>query len=118
MQLETNDPPQFTDASPAQDSDRRRSPRRTVTGRVTTLSRGLGGQPEQKRISSLQLRDMSDAGVGALADQPLDVGGRVALFFPPHGNAPGFDLYGTVVRCHREGACHSVGIQLDQSIAA
>jgi hypothetical protein len=85
---------------------------------VTTLDAGGHDQPRQKRISSIQLKDMSDAGVGALADEPIDAGTRLALFFPPHGNAPGFDLYGTVVRCQRAGARHVIGIALDQARAA
>jgi len=98
--------------------DRRRSTRHTVTGRVTSVLAATDRQAPNHQITSLQLKDMSDDGVGAITDEPLETGTRLALFFPPHGNAPGFDLYGTVVRCQSRGAMREVGIELDQAATA
>jgi hypothetical protein len=89
-----------------------------VEGRVTTVQAGHAGQPDQQHISSIKLKDMSDDGVGGVCEERMEVGSRVAIFFPPHGAAPGFDLYGTVVRCHDREGEHEVGVQLEQSLAA
>ena len=99
-------------------TERRRSARQRVGGRVTALTGGLGPNPTSKRISSLQLQDMSDGGIGALTEQPLETGERIALLFPPHGPHHGFDLYGTVVRRRQLGDRHEVGIELDHPMAA
>ena len=97
---------------------RRRSTRHTVTGRVTSVMAATDRQAPNHHVTSLQLKDMSEAGVGAVTDEPLKPGTRLAMFFPPHGNAPGFDLYGTVVRCETKGAMKEVGIELDPASAA
>jgi len=117
MQLPSD--PSTTATSPGMlTRDRRHSTRHRVTGRVTTVQVQPGEQTFENRISSIELRDMSDLGVGAQTDHRIEPGARLALFFPPHGNSPGFDLYGTVVRCTRQGATHDLGIELDHRLAA
>jgi hypothetical protein len=98
--------------------ERRQSTRHHVTGRVTTVQIQGEAPGEPNRISSIELCDMSGVGVGARTDHEIPEGTRLALFFPPHGNSPGFDLYGTVVRCQRNGAMHELGIELDHRLAA
>lgn len=96
--------------------ERRRSPRRTVAGRVTSVA---AGPDVARRIGSLQLLNISDCGIGAISQEPVDIGSTIAVFFPPHGAELGFDLYGTVVRCHEgEDGSYRIGILLRQAMAA
>jgi hypothetical protein len=110
--------PAFGERQPVTDGERRRRPRHTATGGVTLLTSGLGEGPTRQRISSIELQDVSPTGAGALSENRLDPGSRVALFFPPHGPDRGFDLYGEVVRCQRDGARYVLGIELERNTAA
>ena len=86
--------------------DRRRSLRRRLTQRATALIGGGagGGTP---RLMPVETLDISDAGIGVIAESPLQRGVEVRLFFPPHGSDPGFELRGWVARCMpREGRYH------------
>ena len=93
--------------------ERRRSTRHTVTGRVTAVSSNEPDSDARGRICSLQLVDLSDHGIGAIAQEPVTVGTHICVFFPPHGPERGFDLYGTVVRCTPRDWGHEIGIDLD-----
>lgn len=67
---------------------------------------------------SFAVHDCSLGGIAAVADQPLDLGERVALFFPPFGTTRGCDRYGSVVRCTRNALGYDVGIRFDMAEAA
>ena len=95
--------------------ERRRAPRRTVGGRVTTVA---DSTDSTRRIASLQLLNISDTGIGAISQDPVHIGSTIAVFFPPHGAEQGFDLYGTVVRCQQTDQGYRIGIMLRQAMAA
>jgi hypothetical protein len=98
--------------------EHRVAPRHRVSGRVTCVQYEAGPDGAQHRIASLQLLNMSNAGVGALAQEPMALNSSVAVFFPPHGPERGFDLFGRVVRCiHRDNG-HEIGIRLEARAAA
>lgn len=94
--------------------ERRRATRRRTSGRVTAVYQQAADADGPQRLLTLQLNDLSDTGVGATATEPVSVGSRITLFFPPHGNEPGFDLSGTVVRCSSIDDRHRLGIVLSQ----
>lgn len=112
----------FRPAVPAQAShysDRRDSPRRHISMRVTAVASDDNTVDSHKRICSLELLNLSDSGLAAIVQQPLDPGTRLALFFPPHGPEQGFDLFGTIVRCQRNNDnLPVIGVRLDRRIAA
>lgn len=96
--------------------ERRRQPRWKTGGRVTVVNYGddSAGQEANKQIGSVQLYDMSAAGVGAWSQQRVPVGSRIAVFFPPHGSQRGFDRYGKVVRCEPDGnGGFDLGVELE-----
>ena len=108
--------------------ERRQEYRWTTSGQVTFVDYG---QPQdrtadlpsmdqaQKRIGSLQLRDVSGHGVGVWSQRALPMGSRVAVFFPPRGNQPGCDRLGKVVRCMPErmmGQGFEIGLVLDDTM--
>jgi len=88
--------------------DRRRATRRKASGRVTAVA----SLPDGQRICSLQLRDISDTGIGAISCDPIESGTGLTIFFPPHGPERGFDLVGTVVRCDARQWGYNIGISL------
>lgn len=94
--------------------DRRRATRRSVNGRVTAVAIEAGNDPstDRRRLCSLQLKNMSDTGIGAFSAEPLEEGAAMTVFFPPHGAERGFDLYGTVVRCDPREWGYEIGIAL------
>lgn len=94
--------------------ERRHSLRRRLRGRVTALINAR----QEYRIASLDMRDQSDTGLGAVADTPIDIGQSITVCFPPHGPDRGFDLLGTVVRCVQKDDHYSIGIRLAQRLAA
>jgi len=47
--------------------------------------------------------------------QPIAVGSRITVFFPPHGPEPGFDLIGEVVRCVSVDNHHTIGVALQET---
>ncbi len=99
--------------------ERRIAHRKSVTGRVTALMTMKVGDAEvRNRICSLELRDMSDTGVGAFSSEPLPRGAKLTVFLPPHGPERGFDLYGTVARCDGHDTGYAIGIRLDRQASA
>jgi len=98
--------------------ERRHTLRRRLRCRVTALVSDRRQRRDDHRICSLDLRDQSDTGLGAVADVPVPVGRTVTVFFPPHGPERGFDMIGTVVRCQQQDDHYSIGISLAQRLAA
>ncbi|MEX0886114.1 MAG: PilZ domain-containing protein [Phycisphaeraceae bacterium] len=71
------------------------------------------------RIASLQLRDISETGLGGQSPRPLDVNAPITVFLPPHGPEHCFELIGTVVRCQpRHDGGYDIGIQFHRPLAA
>lgn len=97
--------------------ERRTSQRNTVSGRVTAVE-SCAPQDGPSRICSLQLQNISDFGLGALVQEPIEPGTAITVLFPPHGAERGFDLYGNVVRCERRGDLFELGISLRTRAAA
>ena len=96
--------------------ERRRHPRRRATGQVTAVIREPGhAEDAPAKMLTLDLADMSDSGLGLVAQQPIPVGSQIVVFFPPHGADPGFDLSGEIVRCHTNGDRHTIGVALEES---
>jgi len=94
--------------------ERRACHRRSVSGRVTAV-RATPEDPELKsRICALELLDMSNAGLGALIQEPVEINTPITVFFPPHGVDRGFDLYGKVTRCEPAEYGYQIGIALDE----
>jgi len=98
--------------------ERRGNPRHRMRGRVTALVMNGQGQTRRHQIVPLELYDISDSGIGATSDQPLDVGSYATIFMPPHGTDAGFELEGTVTRCAIRPDGYSVGIEFMKRTAA
>lgn len=96
--------------------ERRRAPRYSCGGMVTAVQvRDLGDQ-RAHRICSLQLENMSDSGLAASTDEPLEPGAKIVVFIPPHGPEHGIDRYGSVARCQpAEHGKHTVGVRFEDS---
>jgi len=97
--------------------ERRRHPRRRTRGQVSAVVREPGCEEAPARMISLELIDLSESGIGAAATEPLPVGTRITVFFPPHGPELGFDLTGQVVRCRSNDNRHTLGIALGETIS-
>lgn len=98
--------------------ERRGADRHVVGGRVTAVQYDTASN--RKKITSIQLVNMSATGVGAIVPEGLPLNAPIAIFFPPHGADRGFDLFGTVVRCFRrsDGKGHELGIRFSPRQAA
>ena len=97
--------------------ERRRHPRRRMRGQVTAVIREPDTPDAPAKMVTLDLIDLSDSGVGATSTEPIAVGSKVTVFFPPHGAEPGFDLAGEVVRCRSNDNLHTLGIALNETSA-
>ncbi|MCC7147007.1 MAG: PilZ domain-containing protein [Phycisphaeraceae bacterium] len=98
--------------------ERRAVPRFSAAGRVTAVHCETTQDGRQNHICSLLLHDISDLGVGATSQEPIEQGSTITLFFPPHGPERGFDVYGEVVRCRHNQETHEIGIRLTGKTAA
>ncbi len=95
--------------------ERRRERRRKISGRVTAI-RATSDQPDLRhRICPLQLLNLSDGGLAAISQEPVELNTSIAVFFPPHGPEPGFDVYGRVVRCRPREYGHEIAIEFDRA---
>ena len=98
--------------------ERRTTLRHGIAGRVTAIQTHDDADGQLSRICSLQLLNISDSGLGALSEEPVEPGSSLAVFFPPHGPERGFDLVGTVVRCIPRAHGHEIGVRLVNRAAA
>ena len=98
--------------------ERRRSTRHSANGRVTAVIQPADPAIHNARICSLNLLNISDTGLGAVADEAIEPGTLISVYFPSHGPDAGFDLFGHIVRCVRRDNGHEVGIRLNQKHAA
>lgn len=97
--------------------DRRESVRRAISVRATDLQAEDQCSAHPKKICSLQLIDISDTGLGSLAQEGIELGTAITVFFPPHGPERGFDRYGHIVRCAERGGRQEIGIEFDRRTA-
>ncbi|MHB1155531.1 MAG: PilZ domain-containing protein [Phycisphaerales bacterium] len=79
--------------------ERRGSRRYVMSGRVTMMRRAHTLDCYRQPICCVQLNDLSDGGLSAHCDLPLEPNEPVAIFFPPRGPQRGVDLLGHIVRC-------------------
>ncbi|MEM6751081.1 MAG: hypothetical protein AAGA57_09605 [Planctomycetota bacterium] len=96
-----------TDALAPIPFERRREPRRSVSGKATALvapPEDKGASPSLRRIVAMSFVDRSSAGVGVWSDAAVDTGWRIELMAPPHGGEPAEAIYGRVVRCVAESS--------------
>ena len=98
--------------------DRRFWPRHVITGRVTAVQSDPDLGDCHKRICPLQLLNISDDGLGAMAKEPVAYNAQITIFFPPHGPEQGIDLCGQVVRCTPRDHGHEIGIRFNKRYAA
>lgn len=99
--------------------ERRMSDRRRLRGQATVLQQHTAAGQTHHRIASADLRDMSETGLGLIADEPICMGAKVSVMLPSHGPDQGIDMRGRVVRCEPNGAGrYHVGVLLHGSIAA
>ena len=89
-----------------------------MTGRATTLLQATEKGDHFQKISSVELVDISDTGLGAMTQEPWDIGREVTVFLPSHGPDGGFNATGEVVRCKRHDGEHEVGIRFFSQSAA
>ena len=101
-----------------QQNDRRTSRRTVFHVRAAGARLDNTIAARQRPHVSFAVHDCSLGGLAAVADQPLERGERVALFFPPFGTARGCDRYGSVVRCSRAATGYEVGIRFNLAAAA
>ena len=94
--------------------ERRRHPRHRASGQVTAVVREPGSEDGPAKMLTLDLVDQSLGGLGVATTEPVAVGSKITVFFPPHGPEPGFDLIGQVVRCHSNNDWHTLGILLSE----
>ena len=98
--------------------ERRQRRRHVISGHVTSLQQSADPALHSNRISSLQLLDISETGLGAIVPDPIEPGSPIVIFFPPHGPEGGFDRYGHVVRCSNTEQGHEIGIRFITKSAA
>lgn len=84
--------------------ERRGSRRYIMSGRVTMMRRAHTLDCYRQPICCVQLNDLSDGGLSAHCDLPLEPNEPVAIFFPPRGAQRGVDLLGHIIRCDRAPA--------------
>lgn len=94
--------------------ERRKHPRQRARGQVTAVVREPGTEDGPAKMLTLELVDQSVGGLGVVTTEPVPVGSRITVFFPPHGPEPGFDLVGQVVRCRTNSNRHTLGILLSE----
>lgn len=81
-------------------ADRRIFPRQSLSLRVRGRRLEAGEAFRNEPFLNLSVEDVSVGGLRATSQTKLNVGERVTVFFPPHGNdrGRGWDAYGRVIR--------------------
>ena len=67
----------------------------------------------QRKIMSIELRDLSEGGLGAVCAEPIDRGTRVWICMPGNTGHPSSDLHGKVCWCRKAEDGWALGIQLE-----
>lgn len=98
--------------------ERRLFPRKEVHARVEGVRRDHSIAARRQPHVNLALRDLSVGGLSAISGIPLELGERVAVFFPPQGIRRGWDAYGRVLRCEPGALGYRVAVEFDPLPAA
>lgn len=108
--------------------DRRRAERHEITCAVTAMRREHDADAYQHPACHLELCNMSETGVAAISDVPLDPDSPISILFPPHGGDAAIQLTGHVVRCRpwtgdddatdRPRGGYEIAIAFDPAVAA
>ena len=89
--------------------ERRRDERRSMEGRVTVLRRFRKEGERRSKISAIDLLDISSTGIGALTNEPVEVGSDLTIMFPAHGPDGACDSNCRVVRCIKRDDGYEIG---------
>jgi hypothetical protein len=103
---------------PTPGTERRNFPRREMHARIEGLRLDHTLAALRQPNVSLKLRDLSEGGLCAESQTPLERGERLSVFFPPQGANRGWDAYGRVLRCEPIGFGYRVAMQFDLLPAA
>ena len=96
--------------------ERRTSPRRAISGQVTTL---VSDDDAIRRFSSLSLLDISETGLCAISEDAIELNSNIMMLFQPHGPEGGYDTAGEVIRCIATSQGYEIGIRFGaQAVAA
>ncbi len=87
--------------------ERRRSPRRAISGQVTTL---VADEDAIRRFSSLSLLDISETGLCAISEDAIEISSNIMMLFQPHGPEGGCDTAGQVTRCVATDQGYEIGV--------
>lgn len=98
--------------------ERRKAIRHPMSGHVIAVRAGSPYGQINPKICSLDLFDISNQGLGAVSSEPVDVGSRITVQFPPHGPDGSCDAHGRVVRCIAREFGFEIGIHLEARSAA
>jgi len=98
--------------------EQRRSHRRPLQVQVTALRDAEPDSGVVRQIVSLELRDMSETGLGARCTHAMPTGASLTIFFQPHGTEGGAIVHGRIVRSRPTSAGHDIGIRLLSRAAA
>lgn len=98
--------------------ERRFIHRRFLAGRVTSLQKSNDNSFTRNRIDSIQLCDISDTGVGALSQEPIQPNTTIVIFFSPQEADHGFEYCGRVVYCTPCDEGYRIGIRFQNRSAA
>ena len=89
--------------------ERRRHPRTQL--RMTL--HGIRLDPDGDVYDTLQMKDISRGGMGALTDRWLYPGQKIVLRLPKHPDSGRGNLSATVVRCQKSPDGYDIGLEFD-----
>ena len=98
--------------------EKRSSPRWRLSGRVTALISEQLADERRNRISSVELLNMSQGGIGAFSLETIPADAMITIFIPPHGPEAGYDVTGQVVRLRPRDGGYEFGIRVFRRMAA
>lgn len=102
-----------SEASETDGRDRREFPRRDVKLKAEAMRIGNTLSAHRQPTLELAVRDLSEGGLAAMTNLPLEAGERIAMYFPSHMGQHVYDLYGRVIRCEPRGESYRIALQFD-----
>jgi hypothetical protein len=104
--------------SASEGSDRRMFPRTPAEGQARGHRVDHTVSARRNPRLSLDLRDLSFGGVGAVSDSPLEQGETLAVAFPRRSTNPPWSARGRVVRCEPTAFGYRIAIEFAPLLAA
>jgi hypothetical protein len=101
------------EAPEPQGAERRVFARKQVEARVQGKRMDHSIEARRQPFLSLQLRDVSVGGVGAISQSPVNPGERIGVYFPPEGTKRGWDAYGRVIRCDPGNFGYRIAVEFE-----